>query len=650
MKRLTNRPKESIPNRMVILIITKDHPKKLSRILLSIKNNPFLARLNILLIDNSNKKENVIANDKIIMQDKSKIVYINKFYWEGIRQLFIQMVEGKWVEKLLNKIDLGTKTMDIHHARNIGALICCLLYDDSDLILCFDDDMVIPKRFKINRKEISYPKSIPLQGSPDLSRLEWIKLYIRLLEKRNIGGGRDHISRIINNFSYPLLKQIIANYTNLTKDKIKNYLIDIPVREELNAGSFVCKNKDIYDEIYPPWFNNDWFWFRRNRKKNNYPLGFIKKSVVHLSSKKDVLDRKMLKFEEIGEIIITLLKNKSRGYIPDKKEIINEIEKKIDLISLEIERSKKALLMNRDQRTKQKLLDIIFCLNYLISSLKLINPKRIRKQILFYEENSNQWGKLIKNIKKDQHIKEGLFKILKKPEILIFSPHCDDVMFSIGGAILNGYFKNINPYIFYTNSMYCLQKSKIKTAKDITKIRLHEELRTFKKLGVCPIFLKFDDATLREYSCEEAYLSKKNNPKEDSSFVGVRERVYRIIKNKKDKILLFPLGLGYNIDHRVLSNIGVELSKIGYLVLFYEDIGYDMTKRDNLIKDYIREEKLDLTSRTFYFKDIKNKMKFCKMYKTQISRELLNDIMGIAINRGGERIWSTKEVFKQLNL
>ena len=171
------------------------------------------------------------------------------------------------------------------------------------------------------------------------------------------------------------------------------------------------------------------------------------------------------------------------------------------------------------------------------------------------------------------------------------------------------------------------------------------------KLGIIyPKFLKFKDATKREYTCEEDYLYPLNDPKKDSSFSEVKKKLNEIVKNKRDALLLFPLGLGYHIDHSILFKIGKELNDKRYKVLFYEDVGYDMTKNENLITSYLKKKNLQLINKTFYFNDVKGKLKLCRIYKTQISKELISNIKKIAIERKGERVLGSKETFSSLNL
>ncbi len=641
---------KKINKKLAILIITKDDPKKLKRVLSSIEKNNFLSNSEILLIDNSSKKEYNVKNDNLLLSlKKNEVIYIDKFQWIKIRNILANKLKDKRLKDLLKDINLGTKKGDIHHARNAAAIICSLLYYDSDLIICFDDDMVIPKDFSF-KDNLSYPMGIPLKGSPDLSRLEWMRLYNKLrylyFPKSN---NKDYISNLANRFSKNSIKRIIESYTNILESKKKSEeLLNFPKREELNAGSFISPMKEIATQFYPSWFDNDWFWFAKHRKDNNYPLKFINSSIIHLSSKKNVFNKEFLGFEEIGKIITNLLKDKSLRYIPREKEIKKEIERRREIIKNEMDLIRDISSKTKNKKEEKARLRVLSHLKFLYKFLCSIKTSLIKGQIHSYEKENKHWRLLIKDIKKYGTLKLELFGLLNKKEFLIFSPHCDDVAFSLGGSIINNFLKNIIVCTIYTKTNYYLNKSE--KIKNVTKTRLNEEIKVFRNLGISYTFLNFNDSEGREYFSENEYISPSNNPKKDSSFIRVKNKIYQIVNKKKDKILLFPLGIGYHVDHRILFEIGKELSKKGHFVLFYEDVGYKMTEKNDLIQTYVRENFPQLASRTFFFNNVEDKIKLCEEYKTQISKEIINNINKIARKREGERVWSTIETFRTLKL
>ena len=633
----------------ILLIITKNSPDKLKNILTSIKNNKFLSKSEILLIDNSNRKDSEAKNRKLISNmNENKIIYVDKTCWRLIKKSLCRNIERANLRTILDEIELGKNSWDIHHARNAAAIICSALYKESDVIISLDDDMFLSKNFFIPSIKIDYPRGLLLKGSPDLSRLEWMRLYAFLVGEKasNQKNKQDYVFLLTRTFSKIFLKMLIGTYTDILKsEKLKNLLV-FPKREELNAGSFFSSVKYIARELYPSWFDNDWFWFERVRKKNKHPLVFENSHVTHLASKKNIFDKKSLRFEEIGKIITTTMK-KQNGVL-NNEEIRLKIFERKKIIESEIKLFDTLRLKTKNNNDEKIISKIILHLKFLALCVDSINPKSLINQITTYEKKSKNWKHLLVNLTKSGQIKVDLFKLLNQRKIIIFSPHCDDVIFSLGGSIKKGYLKNIDVYDVYNKTNYYLNKSK--KVKNITEIRLKEERNALKKVDISPKFLGFNDSTGREYISEKEYLSPLNNPVKDSSFNKIKNIINKIVKNEKDSTLFFPLGLGYNIDHTILFKIGTELIDDGYTVLFYEDVGYDITKNETLVRKYVKNINLRLSNRVFYFRDIEDKLKLCKIYQTQMSEELLKDIKEVAVKRKGERIWSTSEIFTSLNL
>ena len=116
----------------------------------------------------------------LIKNDFNHLIHLHKDNWEEIKENIGKHLTRKQDKKMLKELVLGLNCWNVHNARNIGQIITSILYDKERVILSLDGDMVIPKTFKINSKCFEQPKGILLKGSPDLSRLEWIRLYISL--------------------------------------------------------------------------------------------------------------------------------------------------------------------------------------------------------------------------------------------------------------------------------------------------------------------------------------------------------------------------------------------------------------------------------------------------------------------------------------
>jgi len=637
---------------LIILIVTKNSPSKLKNLLDSINNNSFLLGSNICIIDDSDAQKNILKNQEFANQIKNdKMLLINKNNWSNIKKILLKKIKTKRYISILRGLILGTKYWNTHNTRNIGQIICSLFYKDNPIVLSLDGDMIIPKKFHFKKKQIKAPIGIILSGCPDLSRLEWIKLYTRYIQKqqnnKNPKGYEEYVSLLIKKFDKSDIKYILAKYSTLLNEEITiNRKMFIKTREELNNGAYLTNLENVTRIMYPTWFDSDWFCFQRLRKHIPYPVKFINSTIIHDSFKKDPLNKELLIFEEAGKIITTILKDKNYGYRPNKNELSQEIKRREKLIIQEIRLLKSSELNSENHKEKRKISRIISLLQELIKSIKSLSFSDIIEQIKQYELKDKYWNNLLNFLKNSINAKREIYKILNYRAIIIFSPHYDDAVFSLGGAINEGYLINPQVYVVYTKSNYQLKSKK---QKDITKVRGIEEYRALNKFNVSPKFLGYNDATKREYTSEEDYMSYKNNPKKDSSFLNVRKKIRLIVKRSKALIFLFPLGLGYNVDHVILFEIGKELDEEGYPILFYEDIGYDMSYDDRLIKKYFKKRKLSVINSVFKVSNIEKKLSIMRVYKTQISRKILADTKNVIEKRGGERIWGKKNNFTLLN-
>lgn len=626
----------------IILIVTKNDPIRAKNLLFSIKENKELHNSDLIIIDDSDKNKSIFELEKyLIKNDFNHLIHLHKDNWEEIKENIGKHLTRKQDKKMLKELVLGLNCWNVHNARNIGQIITSILYDKERVILSLDGDMVIPKTFKINSKCFEQPKGILLKGSPDLSRLEWIRLYISLklkTEEKDYSYllikncGRDHMSAALNKFT---------SLPQITNERLNNAMI-YPEREELNNGSYINLVKNFTHSMYPSWYDSDWFWFQRLRRKIEYTPEFIDSPTIHNSYKKSILISETLRFEEEGKIITTILSKKKKGRIPNKKEIICESRIRITSLEKDIEKLRKIKDSSKEHR---KIIEELF---YLINYLKNISTKKTIEKISSYEKKDKEWHDFLMNLKENGKLKNYLFKALNLRKITIFSPHCDDVVFSMGGGILEGYWKNAKIIDVFTKTNYTLEERG--DSNKISSIRKKEEKETFNKLNIKPIFLGLKDATLREYSSEEEYMAPKNNPKKDSAYPFAKNKIDRIVLNNPKDIFLFPLGLGYNIDHTILFKLGMDLSDKGFLVLFYEDCGYKMTQNEKLIKKYLKTREVNLDNRIFYFDKIEEKVNLAKKYKTQISKEILKSLVKVYKKLKGERIWGTEKTFSKINL
>ncbi len=269
----------------------------------------------LIIIDDSTINASSTMLKKLALNHKERIVLLSKSN----------------IKKTKIPLKLGVSKWNLGNARSLGMLASLAYSEGSNATIFFDDDIYpIEETFKFmkNRLKENYLGKINIQGSPDLSRLEWIELYLKIKspesEIRN-----DYIEEI-----YKLCKHktenIIKNYTDLLPE-FKDEVVLFPQREELSGGAFFCCNSLLERGLFSNWFDEDWLWFENCRKTYNARVINSGFKIFHKSKIKSILIRKQLIFEEKGKIMTALLKDYSSINLRDKIEEI--ISKRVRLIN-----------------------------------------------------------------------------------------------------------------------------------------------------------------------------------------------------------------------------------------------------------------------------------------------------------------------------
>lgn len=293
---------------MIISIHTYNNHLKLRRLLLSIANCPSLSSAKIYVIDGSSDKTIQLHNHelskKLSLQGKLEINYVNQKVWNKIRS---QIINTKVFSKKFQEILMSNNLFKDSHVsdmRNITSIIALTFEGKSDMMIKLDDDMVFPKEFKLNNKK-SDLIGIPIYGSPDFSRLEWLQFY-----RKNISFDSQKDERyttlvtekIGNGKSRSLIKDYSDLYIRDDERKLNSkYNLAYPSREEISGGAYAIKIKLLSLSLSPKWYEEDWYYFKIIRKhvtpsENSLNIG-------HIASNKNILNIDRMKSEEEGKII-----------------------------------------------------------------------------------------------------------------------------------------------------------------------------------------------------------------------------------------------------------------------------------------------------------------------------------------------------------
>src|SRR5208283_3107738 len=100
---------------LIILIVTKNNPFKLKNLLDSINNNPSLTKSEICIIDDSNKRKDIIENQKIANYERNnKILLINRDNWKSIKRILFKETKITEYKFLLKELILGVNYWNTH--------------------------------------------------------------------------------------------------------------------------------------------------------------------------------------------------------------------------------------------------------------------------------------------------------------------------------------------------------------------------------------------------------------------------------------------------------------------------------------------------------------------------------------------------------
>lgn len=205
---------------------------------------------------------------------------------------------------------------------------------------------------------------------------------------------------------------------------------------------------------------------------------------------------------------------------------------------------------------------------------------------------------------------------------VLISPHSDDIAYSLGGTLLKNYFEK--PAILvtvFTKSNFS-PRLNLTDQEEITRIRYLEDIEFTKKIGVKYKSFHFPEPPLRGKTTHKEIF--ESDPYLDPIYNAVYQSLSELIKSFPDALVICPMSLGDNIDHKIVFESCFSICKgSGRKINFYEDIPYvslltleQVKSRASEISHNLKPNKIDITS-TF-----NEKLKSLKLYKTQIGKKV----------------------------
>lgn len=235
---------------------------------------------------------------------------------------------------------------------------------------------------------------------------------------------------------------------------------------------------------------------------------------------------------------------------------------------------------------------------------------------------------------------------LKKIKCYFISPHLDDAILSAGGLIsylaskttveVITIFTKPSPKPYTLSTKVFLKNCNFRDAEDLFNKRRLEDQYVFTKLNLNYHHLGFTDASWRKkinpnrilkvfskiipelihiYPIYRNYLKKgvtsgHVSNEDEQNVTLIKQKLNKIIKNKKNILIFCPIGIGLHVDHILVRNLCQNSFKN---IIFWSDFPYSLTEKpdDNFIM-------LNNLKKLQSDKKINYKNTLISLYKTQV--------------------------------
>lgn len=320
---------------VTFVVVSRNRPQSLARCIRSIRSRVGLSH-RIAIIDDSTRINCVRQNAKLAQDTEAK--YVNSVNWRSIRAEYCPELAS--FGPLCN---LNQRGWNSGCARNVAQAVM-LLSPTQDAVIWLDDDMEL-HWFEENDAVEAGQGSLLVarfEGSPDISRLEWLMLVLQLCGGRQTGA---YLRELAQSASASALWSLVARYTTIVPHKAlveqrhesARMSIKWPPRPGLSGGAFACSVRNLADAMFPNWFNEDVVW-----GSSILPIGsdlnVLRSRVLNEPAPKDPCSLPDLIAEERGRVLSTVLVWYRQGH--PQKDLVSLTrsvieERLIDVIALQ---------------------------------------------------------------------------------------------------------------------------------------------------------------------------------------------------------------------------------------------------------------------------------------------------------------------------
>lgn len=238
---------------------------------------------------------------------------------------------------------------------------------------------------------------------------------------------------------------------------------------------------------------------------------------------------------------------------------------------------------------------------------------------------------------------------MSNPKIILLSPHCDDIAFSISGTVKLFFSKKVDILLVNIFNLSSYHLSSYKTAKSTSRVRYVEDKKFATKLSLKKIDLNFPDSSILKHTDHSELICAPT----DSRLPSLKLKLYDLFSKINAYKIFCPLGIGGHIDHKMVKEICLEFYQNNYKhLIFYEDLPYATSSNLDEIDSFIKKS-TNIILHPQYINITKVwslKEEAICIYKSQVSKAILTRIkkyaQRISINKNElyERIWVSEEI------
>jgi LmbE family N-acetylglucosaminyl deacetylase len=238
--------------------------------------------------------------------------------------------------------------------------------------------------------------------------------------------------------------------------------------------------------------------------------------------------------------------------------------------------------------------------------------------------------------------------------VLILSPHCDDVAFSLGasmmarewGAVATG--NDVTGAVIFSESRYSLLRGWDNDVAAQTAVRNAEELAAADMAGYRVEFLGFPEPGVRSgYAKVTDIFSPDLDFTLDPVWAAVDARLRQLLRGfdaAGGGIVLAPLGIGHHVDHRMTAAVFrsalPDLPRVQ--PAFYEDLPYAARFSSQEIRRLVPAD-LALRPVLFSAGKLEDKLRLLRVYESQVSADDYDSVAAHWDCRGrAELVWMTE--------